>query len=439
MTERTEVDARPVAVEAAARGFALRVLEGEPAGATLACDGGAATAGSHPSNGLVVSDAKVSRFHFEVHPGPDGPRLKDLSSTNGTTVDGVRVFDALLRDGSLIRCGDTTVRLELAAAPLALALHADDSFGELVGPSVAMRAVFARLAKIASSRATVLLTGETGTGKELAAEAIHRASDRAEGPFVVLDVGALPASLVEAELYGHEKGAFTGAVASRAGAFEEARGGTIFLDEIGELPLELQPKLLRVLERGTVRRLGGGAPVEVDVRVIAATNRDLRAEVNEGRFRPDLYYRLAVLSARMPSLRERPEDLAPLVERLLERLGLDETERARAITPAFLAQLRRRAWPGNVRELRNYVESFVVMDEAPGAEPTAELPVEPQIPLDRSYAEARAIAIERFERAWVPALIAHHQGNVTEAARAAKVDRAYLHRLLRRHRGRGAE
>jgi DNA-binding NtrC family response regulator len=278
----------------------------------------------------------------------------------------------------------------------------------------------------------VLIEGETGTGKELAAESIHAASPRAHKPFLVIDCGAIPANLLESELFGHEKGAFTGASARRLGIFEEAGGGTVFLDEIGELPPDLQPKLLRVLERREIRRVGANRQQSIDVRVIAATHRDLRAEVNAGRFRSDLYFRLAVVRVPLPPLRERPEDIPMLAEKIVASLAGPEAAR-RLLTPELFAALGHHAWPGNVRELRNYLERCLVMEQP--------LPLADGAPAGGSsvdatlrYAEARRRALDDFERRYLEALLALHKGKVSHAARAADMDRVYLYKLLDRHK-----
>lgn len=315
-------------------------------------------------------------------------------------------------------------------------------FGELVGTSEVMRCVFSALEQCAASDATVLIEGDTGTGKEGAAHAIHEASARRSAPFVVVDCGAVAASLIETELFGHERGAFTDAVASRAGAFEQAAGGTLFLDEIGELPLALQPKLLRVLEQKTVRRVGATEQQKLDVRVVAATHRDLRREMQEGRFRSDLYFRLAVLKVNLPPLAARREDIAGLVRVLLERFGATTTQCARFTAPDFLANIAQAPWPGNVRELRNYLERCLVMDkelpmteldterEAPAySSPPSGSPIDAAM----SYEEARKRAIAAFERNYLEALLDRSHGNVSRAARDAGMDRVYLHRLIRRH------
>jgi DNA-binding NtrC family response regulator len=264
----------------------------------------------------------------------------------------------------------------------------------------------------------------------VAAESIHQESTRAAGPFVVIDCSAIPRELLESELFGHERGSFTGATQRRTGAFEEAHGGTVFLDEIGELPLQLQPKLLRVLEAREVRRVGATSVTPIDVRVIAATNRDLRGEVNGARFRSDLYFRLAVLKVALPPLRSRPDDLPALVDHFLVQLGAARHTAEALRAPEFQARLAAAAWPGNVRELRNYLERCLVFEEPP---PIGEGADAPGSIADLAYEEARRRAVAEFERAYVEALLAKHGGKVALAARAAGIDRVYLYRLMRRH------
>jgi DNA-binding NtrC family response regulator len=416
----------------AVRGFQLTVVEGKPAGTVWRSAGPRCSIGSHSLNELVVDDATVSRFHCEVTADAQGARVSDLNSRNGTTVDGVRVGEAFLRSGSLVRLGRTGLRFDLLPERQLLRLAERTRWGGLVGGSVPMRAAFALLERAAATDVTVLLEGETGTGKGAGAEAIHRESARRDGPFVVVDCGAIPAPLLESELFGHEKGSFTGADARRIGAFEEASGGTLFLDEIGELPADLQPKLLRVLENREVRRVGSNAHRKVDLRVIAATNRDLRTEVNAGRFRPDLFFRLAVLRVPLPPLRQRPEDLPALVRQVLDGLGADAAAVAALTTREVLANLAGAAWPGNVRELRNYLERCLVLEnplplaDAAGRESFA-------IDIGVPFIEARRRVLEEFEHRYVEALVAAHKGKVARAAEAAKVARVYLYRLMRRH------
>jgi two-component system response regulator GlrR len=301
----------------------------------------------------------------------------------------------------------------------------DTRCGPLLGRSAAMRRVFDVVRRVAPSDATVLITGESGTGKEIAARALHELSRRAEQPFLVVDCGALPANLIESELYGHERGAFTGAVGSRAGAFEAAHGGTLFLDELGELPLDLQTRLLGVLERRVVQRLGSTQSRPVDVRVLAATNRDLRREVNRKSFREDLYFRLAVVTIEMPPLRARPEDIELYVEDFLrDNPGV-------TIDAETMKRLSEQPWPGNVRELRNVIERAVALGEVdvPAAEHA--LPrVGGDIDVDVPFKVAKNALVDEFERSYVERLMQKHEGNITQAARAAEIDRVYLLRVL---------
>jgi DNA-binding NtrC family response regulator len=418
-------------------GFRLRVIAGPDEGATLVAKRPRVMVGTHPSCDLILADPTVSRFHLEIGRAPDGRvSVRDLDSTNGTTVDGVAVTGAFLAPGAVLGAGGSRVRFERADDAVKVPTSTRTRFGVMVGAAPAMARLFALLERAAASDATVLLEGETGTGKEAAAESIHRESARSGGPFVVVDCGAIPPDLLESELFGHERGAFTGAVAAREGAFEAASGGTLFLDEIGELGAELQPKLLRALEKREVKRVGRSRYAPVDVRVVAATNRNLRVEVNAGRFRSDLYYRLAVLEVRLPPLRERLEDLPLLVERLLEGLGAAGAGRAAAglRTPAFLAELARHAWPGNVRELRNYLERCVALEAAAPIEPGVQGPgAAPEVDLSRPLREAREAWLRPFERRYLEGLLARHEGNITAAARAAGVDRITFYRLLWRH------
>ncbi len=407
----------------------------EPPGEGYQSEGASCSIGSHPSNQLVLKDRTVSRFHCEIRADEKGVRIYDLESRNGLFVDGVRVESCWLKEGSTIQLGHASLRFHVIPERTVIPISPKERFGPLLGRSVAMRTVFAVLERIASSSSTVLIEGATGTGKEATAEALHEASERADGPFVVVDCGAIPGALLESELFGHEKGSFTGAVAQRIGAFEAANGGTVFLDELGELPPELQPKLLRVLEQRTIRRLGNTERLPVDVRVVAATNRRLRQEVNEGRFRSDLYYRLAVIKVELPPLRSRQGDIPMLCKIFLDQLGASDEVRDKLLAPQFIRRLEQAAWPGNVRELRNHLERCMVLEQAlplghghtNTADPTTA--IDPTL----SYAEARQRAIAGFESSYLRSLLEFHGGNVSQAARAAGIDRAYLHRLLRRH------
>ncbi|MFO0687000.1 MAG: sigma 54-interacting transcriptional regulator [Sandaracinus sp.] len=382
---------------------------------------------------LVLSDKLVSSQHCELTLEEDGYRLRDLGSTNGTYVRGVRVLDAYVEPGTEIALGDTLVRFTALGGSARLPLWKDDVFEGMVGKSTPMRRLFAEIDRVAATDATVLVTGETGVGKERVAHAIHARSPREEGPLVTLDCGAIPRSLFEAQLFGHEPGAFTGATHAAPGVFELANGGTLFLDEIGELPLELQSRLLRAVETRTVRRLGGSETIECDVRLVAATNRDLGGEVNRGAFRADLYYRLAVVHVRVPALRERgPGDVDRLVEHFFSLLPPHE----RAPLPeAFLAWARARSWPGNVRELESAVSRAALLGawEEPGPPTDAHVDTRgAEIDLDVPFRVAKQRMIDAFERRYLVALFDAHDGNVSAAARAAGLDRMSVYKAMAR-------
>jgi two-component system response regulator GlrR len=416
----------------------LRVETGPDAGSEVSSRGTRIVIGGDESADLTLRDPAVSRFHCDVVVAGNRVRIRDLGSRNGTTVDGVTVTDAMLHPGAVLSLGRSRVRVDLGGDVVRVPLSEGHRFGVMVGRSTPMRAVFSLLERAAASSATVLLTGETGTGKEAAAESLHLASPRRDGPFIVVDCGAIPPNLLEAELFGHEKGAFTGATSARMGAFEAASGGTIFLDEIGELAADLQPKLLRALERREVKRIGANAHTTVDVRVVAATHRDLRAEVNAKQFRADLYYRLAVVEVTLPPLRERADDLALVIEHLLAHAT--EAQRTELMAPAFVAHLAEHRWPGNVRELRNYLERCVALGvelarvpAATGATGTESAGAAEIIDASTPLRVAREAATRRFEREYLADLLRRHGDNLTAAARAAAVDRAHLYRLLWKH------
>ena len=414
------------------RGFTLRT---ESAAAPYESTTDRCSIGSDPSNDFVLDDKTVSRFHCEVVVSDLGVRVRDLGSRNGTRIDGVRVSEGWLKDGSRIRIGRSTLRFSVAGRQNRLPLSVHRELGTMVGGSVAMRAVFAQIERVAPREVTVLLQGETGTGKEEAASTIHQLSARAVGPFVVIDCGAIPPNLIESYLFGHERGAFTGATDARTGAFERADGGTLFLDEIGELPLDMQPKLLRVLEQGEVQKIGGTEPARTNFRVIAATHRDLRLEVGAKRFREDLYYRLAVIRLELPALRERTDDIPLLVDRFLSEMKIDRETEARLRMPSFLAELRKGAWPGNVRQLRNHLQRAAILDDVGPLAPRAEASLLDLIDPSLPYNEARRRLVAHFERAYAEQVIEAHGGNVSKAARAAGIGRSYLHRLLKRGGG----
>ena len=427
----TDVKVRPVVQK-----LRVEVRKGPDKGLTLELDNEPIRIGSAEGCDVRLSDPAVSGVHLEFSRQPLGVLLRDLGSTNGTLVDGRRVQGLFCEGPTSIRVGASELKMTPLGEASPLELAPEDRFGDMVGASVAMRALYARLRRVAATDATVLITGETGTGKELAAAAVRDHSARKNGPFVVVDCGAMPANLIESELFGHEKGSFTGAERLRQGSFERAHGGTIFLDEIGELPLALQPALLGILERREARRVGGAQPIPVDVRVITATNRDLAAEMARGAFRPDLYYRLAVVEVRLPPLRERIEDLERLIEHFLEQVAGERP----TISEQMLEQLRDYAWPGNVRELRNVIERAALLAEPPqlrkrfGSE-TAQSSQGATLEADieRPFKEQKNEIIGSFEQAYVKRLIEATGGNVAAAARKAGIDRMYLYKLLDRY------
>jgi DNA-binding NtrC family response regulator len=416
--------------------LSLRVVAGPNAGTVHEAKTDSVVVGTHASADLILRDASASRFHCEVTIAGQEVTVRDLGSLNGTVVDGVRVYHASVRSGSTVTVGRTQIQVLLGSEHLEVPLSTKDRFGRAVGRSEAMKRAFATLERAAPGDVTILLEGETGTGKEIVAESIHGESERRDGPFIVVDCGAIPHDLLESELFGHERGAFTGAVSAREGAFEAASGGTLFLDEIGELHPDLQPKLLRALEKREIKRVGSNKVVAVDVRLVAATNRNLRTEVNAKRFRPDLYYRLAVVQVRLPPLRERPEDIPLLVEQIAKSLGADDTlDGVGALfhKPEFLAELAAHSWPGNVRELRNHLERCLALaapapfDEAPL--PAGAIVVNSRVPLK----QAREAWVNAFERRYLEEVLARCDNNVTAAARAAGVERVHMYRLLWRH------
>ena len=393
--------------------------------------------GSAEDCALSIRDPRVSRLHASLEVSDEGIWVRDLGSRNGTYVAGVRVREACVPDGAAIHVGDTDVWVHYDQNEAVVDLWPTEQFGPMWGRSVLMRELFARLARVAAMESTVLIQGETGTGKELVARAVHLASPRRDRPLVVVDCGALAENLLEAELFGHARGAFTGASHVRAGAIESAAGGTVFLDEVGEMPLSMQPKLLRALESRTVRRVGETRYRDVDVRFIAATHRDLAAMVNEGTFREDLFFRLSVLPVTVPPLRQRPDDIALLVEKMLPAGA------RHAVSPELLRELSGRPWPGNVRELRNFVERAVALGarEAltlsnPSApRPSAEGRREqfPAVSTEEFFKDVRDRWLDHLEREYMRAMVAKHQRDTSAIAQASGLDRSYVYRLLRKH------
>jgi len=420
----------------------LVVTSGKGRGATVQLVPGQSVGiGKSPDNPLQLDDMTVSRYHAELSLRRSEIEVRDLDSLNGTYVGDVRVSRALVRPGAQLSIGANTLLLSAEFDRSASQRCEPAPSVELPGViahSPAMGRVVNDIARLAGSQVTVLLQGETGTGKEVLARALHAHSERRDRPFEVVDCGSMAPALIASELFGHERGAFTGAHGEHAGAFERAHTGTLFLDEIGELPLDLQPMLLGVLERRRFKRVGGTRERSVDVRVVAATHRDLRSATNLGTFRADLYFRLAVARIVIPPLRDRPEDVAALVQRFAEQLTGDPN--SQPFDRQTLAALESHPWSGNVRELRNVVESAVALgsivlegdaeQRAPrGAEPAAV----PLALLALPYREARARTIATFELAYLHNLKQLCGHNASEAARHAKMDRPYLLSLLRKH------
>ncbi|HJL49286.1 MAG TPA: sigma 54-interacting transcriptional regulator, partial [Polyangiaceae bacterium LLY-WYZ-15_(1-7)] len=379
------------------------------------------------------TDPAVSRLHCELVRVPGGLHFRDLGSKNGSWVGGCRLECGVLGPGARVQLGGTVIEVRLERQRLKQALwQGGDRFGPLLGASPPMHRLFAKLARVAPGDSSVLITGESGTGKEEVARAIHESSARKDGPFVVVDGASLSRSLADLELFGHERGAFTGAEVARAGAFERASGGTVFLDEIGELPIEVQPKLLRVLEDRTVQRLGSGARQSVDVRVLAATHRSLATMVNEGSFREDLLYRLAVLELAVPPLRDRGGDVRLLARHFLRRFAPDR----RDLMEALDRDLEKHAgyrWPGNVRELRSFVRRLVALGEASVGAPAIETEMPDTIRVDLPYADAKEAWLGAFERQYLGRLLDETGGNVTEASRRSGLARSRLHELVKKH------
>lgn len=442
---RTRVLERPGAAPSLVlRRARFDVVTGKDRGKTILLEKPSLSIGTDPTNDAVLGDPSVSGRHVEVSLDDKGCLVRDLGSTNGTSIDGYLVREIYLKDGAEIVLGETTLRFVVSKDEVEIPLSTKTNVCDLLGHSAPMRAAFAILERAAASDTTVLIQGESGTGKELAARALHTLSTRREGPYLIFDCGASSPTLIESQLFGHAKGAFTGALDARAGVFEEGAGGTVVLDEIGELPLDLQPKLLRAVEARTVQRIGEVAPRPVDVRLVASTHRNLEEEVRAGRFRQDLYFRLSVITVRLPALRERKEEIPRLVQHFMSKLGA----RSHATPPKrVLDMMMSYSWPGNVRELRNVVERMILL---PDLEPSAYLPAqlpagpspeEPSAPLIMDPAlpfhEAKRQWTERFERDYLSRLIQAHGGNISEVARVAGISRQSCYRLMEKHGLRG--
>jgi DNA-binding NtrC family response regulator len=429
---RSPSDARPL-------GAVVRVPKGK--GAPYRFTTGHCTIGSGSTCDVVLNDPTVSRRHVELELVPEGVYVRDLESRNGTFYQDHRIERAVLALGARIMVGATPVVLDADTDSLTSEAHFEgDSYRGLLGPSAAMRALFGTLQRLEGSLVSILVIGDSGVGKELVARALHEGSSVARGPLVTLNCGAIPRDLIASELFGHKKGAFTGALETRKGAFESADDGTLFLDELGELPLDVQPMLLRVLETGDVRPLGSDSSRHVRVRVVAATNRALEDDVNAGRFREDLYYRIAVVRLPVPPLRERREDIPALARAFAHAVGLPELPRP------VIEALKARTWFGNVRELKNAVNAYAALGRLPEASrgpgsargrvaygdagDLLELALASRLELGRPYAELKEEVSDVFTRVYLEALLRQTRGNQTTAARIAGLDRTYLGRLL---------
>jgi DNA-binding NtrC family response regulator len=422
------------------------------------------TIGAVDGNDIILDDETVSRSHCRIFIDDGAFMIEDLGSTNGTFVNRVRIAKAWLSPGQVVGLGKTEIRFQPIEERVRVIPSQRDRFGELIGRDKRMREVYSILEKIAPTDATCVIEGETGTGKDVVARSIHQVSRRREGPFIVFDCGAVPENLIESELFGHEKGSFTGAHSTRQGVFELASGGTVFLDELGELQLDLQPKLLRVLEQREVKRVGGTKPIRVDVRIIAATNRNLEEEVRQGRFREDLFYRLTVVRVKLPPLRERREDVRVLARHFLEHASFNRSHDGRKVlnfAPGVLDRLAEYTWPGNVRELHNVIERAVSFAEndtielrdlpediawplgalAEGAIPPSDyegrtdavqLP-DVRMDVDGTFKDAKERWIASFEREYISSLLKKNNGNISHAARESEIDRKYFRKLMKKY------
>jgi DNA-binding NtrC family response regulator len=407
------------------------VTKGKDAGKELVIQKACVMIGTLPGSDLVLTDPTVSRHHAEVEERSDGYVLRDHDSTNGTFLDGVKVREAYLSSGSVIRLGQTEMTFSPLEERIEILHSSADRFGELIGSSMPMREVYGMFERIAPTDVTVLLEGETGTGKELAARAIHQYSRRTGGPFVVFDCGAVAPNLIESELFGHEKGAFTDAVKARQGAFELSDNGTIFLDEIGELSLDLQPKLLRALDQRETKRVGADKPVSFNVRVISATNKELEKEVKAGRFREDLFYRLSVVRVSMPPLRKRKEDIETIAGHLLTGISAEIGKKIVGLSPEAAAALTTYSWPGNVRELKNVLGRAAALSDSGRIEPK-----------DLFLSQGKKTAtfdglsgktLEEIEKAAIAATLRSVDNNKTEAAKVLGIAYSTLYEKMKKY------
>jgi two-component system response regulator GlrR len=420
---RKQVSSRPLAA-------IVKVTRAKAKPPIFSLKEGTCTVGSSPSCDLVLAERTVSRKHVTLEICPEGVIVTDEGSRNGTFYLGHRIERMTLALGSSIQVGAATLTFSADTDALAGLVLAEESFRGMWGVSFAMRRVFAMLARLEGSLVPVLVLGESGVGKELIAKAIHEGSRPESAPLVAVNCAAIPPDLIASELFGHKRGAFTGAVESRKGAFEVAHGGTLFLDEIGEMPLSMQPVLLRALETGEIQPVGEERPRKVSVRLVAATNRDLTDEVKAGRFREDLYFRIAVVKVEVPPLRDRPEDIEILARAFARRAGAVD------LPDELIATLKAHTWPGNVRELQNAVLAYLAVGDLPETTPNRTLldsALADLVDLKRSYAEQKEEIAERFTKVYLQALLLECNFNQSLAARVAGLDRTHLGRMLARH------
>lgn len=469
-----EVEGQPLSEGFPVQKILIEVLDGDDKGFSETFEKPVVRIGADPLSDIILSDPTVSRMHAEIRRRGEGLELIDLDSTNGTFIDGMEVGSVAISPGAIFQVGRTKMRLSTKTEQVKIEVTDRTRYGNIIGQSPALREIFSILDRVAPSELSVVIEGETGTGKELIAAAIHDNSQRSGEPFVVFDCSAFPATLLESELFGHEKGAFSGASNRHRGVFERADGGTIFFDELGEMDIEFQAKFLRVLETGDVRRVGGESTFNVDVRVVAATNRNLEELVDEKLFRQDLFYRLAKVRFNLPPLRARVEDIPLLAEHFLDTMTGDDSARP-LLTDDAVKTLQLFDWPGNIRQLRNVVEKAMAM--CSGAitadylqnelgnrgrlqqiQPTPQAQmVTPENPVASTahptsqattvltalleddegsaipFRDAKDALIADFEKTYLTRLIERNEGNISQAAREAEVDRRHLYRLLKKH------
>lgn len=460
-----EVEGHPLSEGFPVQKITITVADGPDKGTAKTFEKPVIRLGADPLCDIVLTDPTVSRMHAEVRRRGENLELVDLDSTNGTFIDGISVGRVAIAHGAVFQVGRTQMRLSTHTEQVSIKVTDRTRYGNIVGQSSALREIFSIMDRVAPSDLTVVIEGETGTGKELIAQAIHEQSSRKDKPFVVFDCSAFPATLLESELFGHEKGAFSGAMNRHRGVFERADGGTIFFDELGEMDIEFQAKFLRVLETGEVRRVGGEKTFNVDVRVVAATNRNLEELVEDKKFRRDLFYRLAKVRFNLPALRDRREDIPVLAEHFLEQMAGDSAAKP-LITEDAVRTLQAYSWPGNIRQLKNVMEKAVALctngtitadylatelglqDVRPasramsalppsaGASPNHAVVMTPLFDADGdlvSFRDAKEAIIDDFERQYLERLLEKNSGNISAAAREASVDRRHLYRLLKKH------